>query len=94
MLSDNPDDAASGNETEPLVIPATELSESALRGVIESFVLREGTEYGEQDVPIDTKVAQVRRQLERGEALILFDPASETIQIVLSRELLRRSQPT
>jgi uncharacterized protein YheU (UPF0270 family) len=90
MVNDNPDEPGSA---EPLVIPPTALSDAALRGVIESFVLREGTEYGEHDVSIDTKVAQVLRQLERREVLIVFDPASETIQIVPSREL-RRPQPT
>lgn len=64
-------------------VPHEQLSPEALRGVIESFVLREGTEYGERDVPLDTKIAQVLRQIERGEAQILFDPNSETIDIVV-----------
>jgi uncharacterized protein YheU (UPF0270 family) len=46
-------------------------------------VLREGTDYGELDVSFDTKVAQVRRQLDAGEAQIVFDPDSESIQIVV-----------
>jgi uncharacterized protein YheU (UPF0270 family) len=52
--------------------------------VLESFVLREGTEYGERDVSLDQKVAQVTRQLQRGEARIVFDPESETIDIVVA----------
>jgi uncharacterized protein YheU (UPF0270 family) len=65
------------------VVPHTELSEDALRGVLESFVLREGTEYGEKDFSLDQKLAHVIRQLERGEAQIVFDPGSETIDIVV-----------
>jgi uncharacterized protein len=65
------------------VVPHTELSEDALRGVVESFVLREGTEYGEKDFSLDQKLAHVIRQLERGEAQIVFDPGSETIDIVV-----------
>ncbi|MBB6095361.1 hypothetical protein HNQ60_004251 [Povalibacter uvarum] len=68
---------------EPIPIPHTELSHDALRGVIESFVLREGTEYGEREYSLDEKVAHVMRQLERGEAQILFDPVTETIDIVV-----------
>jgi len=49
----------------PVAVPHTELSAAALRGVIDSFVLREGTDYGERDVPHETKVAQVLRQLTR-----------------------------
>jgi uncharacterized protein YheU (UPF0270 family) len=68
---------------EPVVVPYTELSEEALRGVLEAFVLREGTEYGERDFSLDQKVAHVVRQLQRGEAQIVFDPESETIDIVV-----------
>jgi len=32
----------------PVAVPHTGLSAAALRGVIESFVLREGTDYGER----------------------------------------------
>ena len=68
-------------EGEPLVIPHAELSAEALRGVIESFVLREGTDYGEREYSLEQKVAQVRAQLERGRARILFDPQSNTVTL-------------
>lgn len=67
----------------PIVIPHTELSADALLGVIESFVLREGTDYGAIDCSLPQKVAHVTRQLERGEAQIVFDPNSESIDIVI-----------
>lgn len=66
-------------------VPHEQLSPEALRGVIESYVLREGTEYGERDVPLDTKVTQVLRQIERGEARIMFDPNTETIDVVVKQ---------
>jgi uncharacterized protein len=77
------------------VVPYTELSEGALRGVLESFVLREGTEYGERDFSLEQKVAHVIRQLRRGEAQIVFDPDSETIDIVVvaAKPLARNSGP-
>jgi uncharacterized protein YheU (UPF0270 family) len=70
--------------TEPVVVPYTELSEDALRGVLESFVLREGTDYGEREFSLDQKVQHVLWQLRRGEARIVFDPATETIDIVIA----------
>ncbi|MEJ1965328.1 MAG: YheU family protein [Gammaproteobacteria bacterium] len=70
-------------ENQSVEIPHTELSAEALRGVIESFVLREGTEYGSRDFTLDEKVAQVIKQLERREARIVFDPATETIDLVV-----------
>ena len=69
----------------PDLPPHSELSPETLRSVIESFVLREGTDYGERDVPFETKVLQVRRQLERREVDIVFDPLTESIDIVVRR---------
>lgn len=63
-------------------IPAAQLSAQALRGVIESYVMREGTDYGEREFSFEQKVEQVMRQLQSGEARIYFDPDSETINIV------------
>ena len=82
-VADEPERTESGEPAEPIFVPYTELSADALRGVLESFVLREGTEYGERDVSLDQKVAQVERQLQRGEAQIVFDPGTETIDVVL-----------
>lgn len=72
----------SDDSAAPIVVPHRELSAEALRGVIESFVLREGTDYGEREYSLDEKVVHVVKQLERGEARIEFDPNTETIDIV------------
>lgn len=53
--------------------------------MIESFVLREGTDYGEREHSLEQKVAQVRAQLERGQARILFDPETNTVTIEVVR---------
>jgi hypothetical protein len=63
-------------------VPFESLSEGALRGLIESFVLREGTDYGAIERTHEQKIADVMRQLKRGEARIEFDPATETVNIV------------
>jgi uncharacterized protein YheU (UPF0270 family) len=70
---------------EPVPVPFQELSPDALRGVIESFVLREGTDYGTYEYSLEQKVAHVMRQLEKGEARIMFDPNTESVQIVLQQ---------
>jgi uncharacterized protein len=67
---------------EPIFVPYRELSPDALRGLMESFVLREGTEYGARDFSLEEKLAHVYRQLERNEARIVFDPNTETIDII------------
>jgi len=79
------DEIESEERPPPVAVPPRELSAAALRGVVEAFVLREGTDYGERDVPFETKIRQVLRQLEDGEATILYDPASESVDIVVAR---------
>ncbi len=58
--------------------------------MLESFVLREGTDYGEREYSLDQKVSQVRAQIERGQARILFDPhtGTVTIEVVTGRGAL------
>jgi uncharacterized protein YheU (UPF0270 family) len=77
----------------PVDVPHTDLSPDALRGVVEVFVLREGTDYGEYDVPFETKVQQVLRQLERGEAKIRFDPVTESVDILGVHPVARARRP-
>jgi uncharacterized protein len=84
------DDRQDPPPPEALVIPHGELSPDALRGLVEAFVLREGTEYGSHEVALDAKVAQVMRQLERGEARVIFDPGSELVDIVTAHSLRAR----
>ena len=66
-------------------IPLTELPSETLQSLVESFVLREGTDYGVQEVSLAAKVAQVVRQLQRGEARIVFDPATESVDIRVAK---------
>jgi uncharacterized protein YheU (UPF0270 family) len=67
---------------EPVVVPYTDLPDELLHAVIESFVLREGTDYGEKELTLQDKVARVVGQLKSGKARIVFDPESESVSIV------------
>jgi len=71
--------------TEPVEVPLSTLSRDALRALVEEFVTRDGTDYGAIERDLDTKVAAVLRQLERGEVRIVFDPESETTTISVVR---------
>jgi len=76
---------------EPVDVPHTELTADLLRAVIESYVLREGTDYGEREFSLEEKVARVLRQLERGEVQIVFDPETETVDIAVRRSRSKTS---
>ena len=68
--------------TEVLQIPPNQMSPGALQGMIEEFVTRDGTDYGERETELARKVAQVSAQLRSGQAGIFFYPDSETFQIL------------
>jgi hypothetical protein len=70
---------------EPVEVPYGELPKDLLHAVIESFVLREGTDYGEREFSLADKVARVISQLKRGEARIIFDPESESVTIAVKQ---------
>ena len=71
-----------GEEATPVRVPPDALAPDTLRAVVESFVLREGTDYGAHEASLEDKVAQVMRQLRRGEAHITYDPATESVNVV------------
>ena len=65
-------------------IPVNKLSHKALRGVIEEFITRDGTDYGETDVPMETKFKHVKYKLESGLAVLIYDDETETTNIFLA----------
>jgi len=74
-----------GDTPQSVVVPHTELAADLLHAVVESFVLREGTDYGEKEFSLADKVSHVIGQIKRGEAQIVFDPDTESVSIVSAR---------
>jgi uncharacterized protein len=80
---DHAQDGPAAPETgDPVEVPWRALSPDALRGVVEAFVLREGTDYGAREFSHEEKVRQLLEGLARGEARILFDPATESVTLL------------
>ena len=77
--------------TPPIEVPAERLSADAVDSLIESFILREGTDYGAHEIAHATKQRQVRQQLENGDVKIVFDPDSESVTLMTKRDWLKRS---
>jgi len=63
-------------------VPYDQLSPEALQGVIEEFLTRDGTDYGEVEVPLETRVSQVFAHLKSGKVVIVFDSDSQTCTIL------------
>ena len=73
------------SEDEAIEIDPNDLTEEALRGLAESFVAREGTDYGLHEKTWEEKVDAVMRQIERGEARIVFDADTESTTLIPKR---------
>ena len=67
-----------------ITVPLDQLSEIALLGVVDAFILREGTDYGHQDYTLDEKRRRVIAMLNKGDAEICYYPENEHIDIVLA----------
>jgi uncharacterized protein YheU (UPF0270 family) len=85
----SPQDSDADKEQQGLLIPADSLSADALTGLIDEFVTRDGTDYGASEVSLDARIEQVRRQLAKGDVSVVFDLATQTANLVLTRELSR-----
>ena len=77
------------------IIPVNKLSSKALLGVIEEFISRNGTDYGEREASLETNVRQVKHKLEKGLAVLVFDDETETTNIFLAdNPILKKIQTT
>jgi uncharacterized protein YheU (UPF0270 family) len=72
-------------ERRVIIVPMEELSEQVLGALIEEFVTRNGAIQGE-DAALEVKVAQVRRMLKSGKAVIVWDDESESATILTKEE--------
>ena len=65
-----------------IIIPHDRLSPDALRGLIEEFVTREGTDTGYTEGSLEGNIEMVKRQLDRGKAVIVYDETTGSANIV------------
>lgn len=86
MSQDMTDDQNEKAPEPPLQIPWEQVSDDALQGIIDEFIMREGTDYGANEVEHATKVQQVKKQLAKGQIHIVFEPESKSVTIVTERE--------
>ncbi len=78
------------DEEQAIEVPHTALEPETLRRLIEEFVTRDTTDYGERQRTLDEKVEDVMRQLRRREVLIVVEAGSSTINLVPAKELKKR----
>jgi uncharacterized protein YheU (UPF0270 family) len=62
-------------------IPYSQLTDEVLEAIIEEFITREGTDYGDCVLELADKVVQVKEQLNRGDVFLSFDPLTQSCQL-------------
>lgn len=67
-------------------IPVNKLSAKALRRVINEFISRDGTDYGEIEVSWESKFRHVKEKLKNGSAVLIYDDETETTNIFLAND--------
>ena len=72
-----------------MIIPYQEISTGALQSLLESFVTRQGADQFDTTYSLEDKVVQVRKMLEQGEVVILWDPMMESCNLVTREEATR-----
>ena len=72
------------------IITVNKLSAKALKGVIEEFISRGGTDYGVVEASMETKFKQVKYKLENGLAVFVYDDETETTNIFLADDPILR----
>lgn len=69
-----------------MIVPWEQVPADSLRNLVEEFVTRDGTDYGEQEISLETRVGQVMQQLRRAEVVIWFDGVTESITLMTARD--------
>jgi uncharacterized protein YheU (UPF0270 family) len=69
-----------------MLIPYQSIDNETLYNLIESFILREGTDYGEMEVSLNEKSEKVLLQIKNGEVLILYSELSESVTLITKQQ--------
>lgn len=70
-----------------MIVPWQAISDETLQQLLEEYVSRDGTDYGESEVSVTQRVSQVHQHLQKGRLVIWFDEAGGTTN-VLSKDQL------
>lgn len=73
-----------------MLIPYQDLEPDTLYSLIESFILREGTDYGEEEIPLSQKTENVLQQLKEGTIVIQYSQHTESVTLLHKNQLAQQ----
>lgn len=72
-----------------MIIPWQELPAETLENILESVILREGTDYGFAELSLTQKKQNLMAKIRQGEAVIVWSELHESIDIKPRAELFK-----
>ncbi len=70
-----------------MIIPYEDLEPQTLAALIESFILRDGTDYGNDEVSLKAKTEQILQQLQTGKVVIVYSQLHQSCDFVPRSQL-------
>tara|TARA_R110002073_G_scaffold2938_4_gene19379 strand:+ start:154724 stop:154978 length:255 start_codon:yes stop_codon:yes gene_type:complete len=65
-----------------MLVPWDQVNQETLTSLLEEFVTRDGTDYGEREISVASRVAQAMNRLKGGEVVIWFDAVTESVTLM------------
>ena len=79
-------DRTANTSNRNMVIPVSQLQEETLNNILEEFITREGTDYGDYEISLQQKVARLKRQIVQGDVVIVFDSVLESVNLMTKKD--------
>ena len=67
-------------------IPYQQLDQTTLNNLIEQYILREGTDYGEVEFSLQEKTEQIIQQIKSEDIYIMYSELNESVTLVSKQE--------
>ncbi|CAG9298221.1 YheU family protein [Celerinatantimonas diazotrophica] len=77
-----------------MIIPWQQLNQETLTNLLESFVLREGTDYGSEELSFAQKVNALRTQLESGDIVVVYSELHESVNLMSIQDFKAQQSST
>lgn len=71
-----------------MIIPWQALEQATLYNVLDSFILREGTDYGERELSLDEKRQRLLTQLQAEKVVIVWSELHQSLDIKEKKSFL------
>ena len=79
-------------QPDPVVVPPDQLGAETLDRLLAEVAMRDDTDYGDRPRPLQERVRLAREALRRGDLVLVFDPATQTVAVLTKEELRRRGR--